>query len=854
MKRLKEEKEERVEKVKVPGVTYYNYLKGKEEFDKSKENLEKQEEEARKNADKNETSFVALLKKAIKDSGLDLEMQLKESLGVYEYNIKDRKELSKVLECLSKANIKANIKRGVKEGYRYLLQVKNLTEAKGNVIPRDWKKITFKLLKDTNAGKPEDTFVVEHDEFDRPIATNQRTGNKYQVNWQMLREPEFVEILNVEKKVTEAKEFDKESNKKGLRSTKIKEVKPVREESLKESIDLEALEAYANMEEGDNITVTADLLAVLEKALEMAKQYGVKESCKGKKCKKQLKETWAGDDVIDDITERAQMMYDDGNYGDISDCVTQAIDEGLIYTKDIYSLLEHYGSISDSEIIESFFDDLWSDVYNGVEEHEEEDEDDEDEDIDESKKQECKKKVLEALKNRTSKKACKEECKEECEKQLKESNGYGKEYYEVEEKDYYEDMLKDFSWEDEVEYQFPPLTKEDLKKIFKYDLEVLGKLKGDDQEEKDVLVAGKLEDVINYADKELGYALHPDFLYHRGDFDTEDLLECNVKEEIEPVTKEEGIREDKEEKFVTVFGPNGEAKDFESSEEAEEWAKERWGEGNYTIESPFEESLKESKLNEILVTELQRYVDKVKEELPDAVKETEEKLEASTSKAEDFASLSVFWNKVMDHAFDSWEDQDIHVLVDDAEAMMPMPESVHKQFVNLLFEDKIKNINVLYDLDIYDDLLTTGDVGLDDGEYEKLYDELVNNVYFEETEEDKEYEPSADDDIEYNGEFEREDTEEEPAEEKPAEEKSKVDAEKELEIKKVLEDRNTFEFESGDYCYIGYEDGKLFAGSATNAGIMREVEIDYDFDESVDANLDRLYNAVVEKHPEYLDF
>lgn len=48
---------------------------------------------------------------------------------------------------------------------------------------------------------------------------------------------------------------------------------------LKESIDKEALEFYVNnWEEGDNITVTADLLNVLEQALEMTKKYS-KEEC-----------------------------------------------------------------------------------------------------------------------------------------------------------------------------------------------------------------------------------------------------------------------------------------------------------------------------------------------------------------------------------------------------------------------------------------------------------------------------------------------------------------------------------------------------------------------------------------------
>ncbi len=50
-------------------------------------------------------------------------------------------------------------------------------------------------------------------------------------------------------------------------------------EEAEEPIDIEALEFYVkNWNEGDNITVTADLLNVLEKALKMAKQYSLKES------------------------------------------------------------------------------------------------------------------------------------------------------------------------------------------------------------------------------------------------------------------------------------------------------------------------------------------------------------------------------------------------------------------------------------------------------------------------------------------------------------------------------------------------------------------------------------------------
>lgn len=64
---------------------------------------------------------------------------------------------------------------------------------------------------------------------------------------------------------------------------------------------------------------------------------------------------------------------------------------------------------------------------------------------------------------------------------------------------------------------------------------------------------------------------------------------------------------------------------------------------------------------------------------------------------------------------------------------------------------------------------------------------------------------------------------------------------------------NVLEFPSKDYVYVGYEDGKMFAGGATNVGVIHEVELDYDNDKSVDANLQDLYDAVVEKHPEFLE-
>lgn len=57
------------------------------------------------------------------------------------------------------------------------------------------------------------------------------------------------------------------------------------------------------------------------------------------------------------------------------------------------------------------------------------------------------------------------------------------------------------------------------------------------------------------------------------------------------------------------------------------------------------------------------------------------------------------------------------------------------------------------------------------------------------------------------------------------------------------------EFSNGDYYYVGYKDGKISLDNAYNAGRAPEYSIDYDFEESIDANLQRLYDHAIEKTP-----
>ena len=92
--------------------------------------------------------------------------------------------------------------------------------------------------------------------------------------------------------------------------------------------------------------------------------------------KKSLKESYydVAYDVIQDLVDRAEMNYD----GDESDAIMQAIDEGLIYTSDIWALGQYYHSIDDGELIQSYFEDLFDEIYEkadfGKDDEDEEDE------------------------------------------------------------------------------------------------------------------------------------------------------------------------------------------------------------------------------------------------------------------------------------------------------------------------------------------------------------------------------------------------------------------------------------------------------------------------------------------------
>ena len=78
------------------------------------------------------------------------------------------------------------------------------------------------------------------------------------------------------------------------------------------------------------------------------------------------------------------------------------------------------------------------------------------------------------------------------------------------------------------------------------------------------------------------------------------------------------------------------------------------------------------------------------------------------------------------------------------------------------------------------------------------------------------------------------------------------------------------EFPSGDYVFVGFhygdeEDGSkdiLYAGDVTNCGVTHTYEVPYDWcgnsnsvddRDILDANIQHLYETIVQLHPEYLE-
>lgn len=97
---------------------------------------------------------------------------------------------------------------------------------------------------------------------------------------------------------------------------------------------------------------------------EYTRSYKYDESLTEKKChkelKKKLKESY-GVDVIEDLVDRVKANYD----GDLEEAVRQAIDDGLIYTEDIFALMDYLGGASEVSdlFFQKYYDALFDELY-----------------------------------------------------------------------------------------------------------------------------------------------------------------------------------------------------------------------------------------------------------------------------------------------------------------------------------------------------------------------------------------------------------------------------------------------------------------------------------------------------------
>lgn len=71
-----------------------------------------------------------------------------------------------------------------------------------------------------------------------------------------------------------------------------------------------------------------------------------------------------------------------------------------------------------------------------------------------------------------------------------------------------------------------------------------------------------------------------------------------------------------------------------------------------------------------------------------------------------------------------------------------------------------------------------------------------------------------------------------------------ITQEKENEINRQIKGRG-FEMPNGDYLGIELHNGTLVAGAVTNGGIFNDYSIEYDFDSSLDRNLQYLYDEII---------
>jgi len=103
-------------------------------------------------------------------------------------------------------------------------------------------------------------------------------------------------------------------------------------------------------------------VAVMKASRFLGKNESLKEG-------KKLTETIKGEDILDDLVDRAIMNLKDGiddDRTDVESAVEKAIDDGLIHNDDILSLGIHYDAIDTDDILDNIYSVLTNDLINKV--------------------------------------------------------------------------------------------------------------------------------------------------------------------------------------------------------------------------------------------------------------------------------------------------------------------------------------------------------------------------------------------------------------------------------------------------------------------------------------------------------
>lgn len=243
------------------------------------EDVEKEREESLKEMNKRLEPAIKEAEKVKEEDHEEKGKSLEESVEetITSYDVKDRKELASLLEELHLTTKDVSIKRSVKEGYRYNVTLKS--------VLNETKEVTeekTEVVEEVQAQEEQSLTEGRYSDLQRKLASKKNELAELKVKLEHAPSEEVKEELEVSIDICRNDIANIEGELAEIRYLDNGSASLDYEESLKEDsrepIDREALEFYVkNWHEGDNITVTSDLLDILEQSLEMVNKHGEEE-------------------------------------------------------------------------------------------------------------------------------------------------------------------------------------------------------------------------------------------------------------------------------------------------------------------------------------------------------------------------------------------------------------------------------------------------------------------------------------------------------------------------------------------------------------------------------------------------